>query len=91
MDDKMMAPTDKIDPAQPYKLVLYIQDNSNFDMDPADRSIIDPIAVVKLAEGSPAPTGGSSGGGCNGAGYAGIILLAAIPVVSRTLKKKSLK
>lgn len=89
MDDKMMAPTDKIDPAQSYKLVLYIKDNSNFDMDPADCSIIDPVAIVKLAEGTPAPSGGSSGGGCNSAGYAGIILLAAIPVLSRTLKKKS--
>ena len=86
MDDKTMAPTDKIDPAQPYKLVLYIQDNSNFDMDPEDRSIIDPIAVVKLAKETPAPSGGSSGG-CN-AGAVGIMLLAVIPLFMRATKKK---
>ena len=89
MDDKMMALTDRIEPAASYKLVLYIQDNGGFDIDPADCSIIDPVAVVRLAEDSSAPAGGSSGGGCNSAGYAGIILLAAIPVLSRTLKKKS--
>ena len=87
MDDKTMAPTDKIDPAQTYKLVLYIQDNGGFDIDPADCSIIDPVAIVKLAEETPAPSGSSSGG-CN-AGVAGIMLLAVIPLLTRAAKKKS--
>ena len=90
MDDRMMAPEDEIDPDASYKLALYIQDNGGFDLNPAECGIISSIAVVRLAE-APQPPASSSGssGGCNAAGYMGIMLLAAIPLVTHAAKRRS--
>lgn len=90
MDDRMMAPEDEIDPDASYKLALYIQDNGGFDLNPAECGIISSVAVVRLAEATQPPvSSGGSSGGCNAAGYMGIMLLAAIPLVTCAAKRRS--
>jgi len=65
-----------------YQLVMFIQDNGNYDLDPALGALIDPSTLVKTETQSG---GSSSGGGCN-AGFGALALLMALPMFYRRKK-----
>lgn len=83
MDDSVMAADGAIESGKSYKLVVYVKDGGAYDIDPAEGSIIDPLAVVKTSQKQ---TSGGSSGGCNG-GYAALALLAALPLLKKRGKK----
>ena len=80
MDDSVMAHDGAISAGESYKLVLYIKDNGGFDLDPAECSIVDPLAIVQ-ATAQPQPSSGSSSG-CS-AGFGALALLALVPLFRR--------
>lgn len=91
MDDTLMGPKETISPDEQYKLIMYIQDGTNFDFDAADGSIISAAALVTLKEEPAAEQpvhSGGSGGGCS-AGFGALALLAALPLVRISRGKRS--
>lgn len=78
-----------IDDGKSYKLVLYIADNGEYDLDSAEHKITDPAFIVKKNEPiSGGDSGsGSSGGGCN-SGMGILALLTLVPAVVITRKKR---
>lgn len=71
-----------------YVLVLFIKDNGDFDLDPADAAILDPVVIVKTATGGG---GGGGSGGCNMGGAAVIALLAVGTLLRSTRRCKGKK
>lgn len=74
-----------------YKLILFVQDNGDFDLckDKAGK-VVDPAAIVAAATPSspapsdpPTPTSHSSSSGCNATGWGLLALLAAVPAIKR--------
>ncbi|MGE9959389.1 Ig-like domain-containing protein [Cloacibacillus porcorum] len=80
-NDKTLALTDKVVKTSDYKLIIFVADDGKFDLDKTPGSVVDPIAVATNAA-KPAPTPHSSSSGCN-AGFAGLLLLAAVPFIYR--------
>ena len=80
-NDKTLALTDKVVKTSDYKLIIFVADGGKFDLDKTPGSVVDPIAVATNAA-KPAPTPHSSSSGCN-AGFAGLLLLAAVPFIYR--------
>ena len=80
-NDKTLALTDKVVKTSTYKLIIFVADGGKFDLDKTPGSVVDPIAVATNAA-KPAPTPHSSSSGCN-AGFAGLLLLAAVPFIYR--------
>lgn len=99
MDDTMMGPDDAINAEEQYKLVLYIQDNSDFDFAQSGGDVISAVSLVWLSSAdstdpstpedpsTPPASSGGSGGGCN-AGAGILALLAGLPLISSLHKKK---
>lgn len=77
--DKTLALTDKVVKTSDYKLIIFVADGGNFDLDKPPGSVVDPVAV---ATNAAKPTPHSSSSGCN-AGFAGLLLLVAVPFVYR--------
>ena len=80
-NDKTLALTDKVVKTSDYKLIIFVADDGKFDLDKTPGSVVDPIAVATNAA-KPAPTPHSSSSGCN-AGFAGLLLLTAVPFIYR--------
>ena len=85
-----LASGDAIDASKNYTLVLFIKDNGDFDLNSTKGTIVDPAAIVETTTASTPDDGGStgshsSGGGCN-AGFAGLLLLVAAPMIWRRKK-----
>ena len=80
-NDKTLALTDKVVKTSTYKLIIFVADGGKFDLDKTPGNVVDPIAVATNAA-KPAPTPHSSSSGCN-AGFAGLLLLAAVPFIYR--------
>lgn len=88
-DNKLVTGT--IDPAEThYTLVAYVRDGGEFDLNgKADARVVDPIAIIRLAEApkdrTPEPTTSTGGGGCStGAGGSAIIAIGlALAVIRR--------
>ncbi|WP_455611671.1 Ig-like domain-containing protein [Cloacibacillus porcorum] len=78
-NDKTLALTDKVVKTSTYKLIIFVADGGKFDLDKTPGSVVDPIAV---ATNAAKPTPHSSSSGCN-AGFAGLLLLAAVPFIYR--------
>ena len=78
-NDKTLALTDKVVKTSDYKLIIFVADGGNFDLDKTPGSVVDPVAV---ATNAAKPTPHSSSSGCN-AGFAGLLLLAAVPFIYR--------
>ena len=81
LDGKSLASTDKVNPDEVYTLVVFVADNGDFDLDDTLGNVVDPIAIA-TNKAKPAPTPHSSSSGCN-AGFAGLLLLAAVPFIYR--------
>lgn len=79
--DKIAANGAAIVAADSYKVTMFIEDNKDYDLDPADGKILDPAAIVKKA----VPSSGGSGG-CS-AGWGILALLAVVPVILRKRQK----
>lgn len=86
MDDSLVASGEAIDSALTYKLVLYVQDNGSFDLNPAEGSIVSPFAVVRMKDKEAAASSSGSGGCSTGVGI--FALLALIPVSVKCRKRK---
>ncbi|MDO5114530.1 MAG: Synerg-CTERM sorting domain-containing protein [Synergistaceae bacterium] len=77
-----------ISSSETYKLVLYIKDNGDFDLDKRDNYIADPALFARTSTTptpTPTPDGGSSGGCAAGTGAAA--LLALLPLMLWRRKK----
>lgn len=81
----ILSTTSAIDNSGKYKLILYIKDNGNFDLDQRANKIVDPAVILQTSDRQETSSGGSSGG-CNG-GYAALALLAALPLLKKRGKK----
>lgn len=79
MDDSVMAAEEAIEADKSYKLVVYVKDGGDYDVDSTERSVVDPLAVVKTSKKS---SGGS--GGCS----AGFGALALLPVAFAALLRR---
>lgn len=69
-----MASTDAIDANETYTLILFIKDNGDFDLNDTPGTVVDPAAIVETTAGS------HSSSGCN-VGFAGLLLMAAVPMI----------
>lgn len=69
-----LASGDAIDADKTYKLVLFIKDNGDFDLNDTPGTVVDPAAIVETTAGS------HSSSGCN-VGFAGLLLMAAVPMI----------
>ena len=69
-----MASTDAIDANETYTLILFIKDNGDFDLNDTPGTVVDPAAIVETTAGS------HSSSGCND-GFAGLLLMAAVPMI----------
>ena len=79
MDDGVMAAEEAIEADKSYKLVVYVKDGGDYDVDSTERSVVDPLAVVKTSKKS---SGGS--GGCS----AGFGAFALLPVAFAALLRR---
>ena len=77
----ILGAADKIDGARKYKLVLYINDNGNFDLDQRPKRITATAVIMRTSDSQEQRSGGSSSG-CNG-GYGLLALLALMPLIKR--------
>ncbi len=78
---KNLTATDKVAADKQYKVIAFVADNGDFDLDATPKNVIDPIAVATNAA-APAPSGGGSGGGCNGGfGLLALLGLALVPAL----------
>ena len=68
-----------IEGSETYILSIFIKDGGAFDLDEADGSVADPAAILATKTVEPHH---SSSSGCN-AGFAGLLLLAAVPFIYR--------
>ncbi|MGN0882570.1 Synerg-CTERM sorting domain-containing protein [Cloacibacillus porcorum] len=68
-----------IEGSETYILSIFIKDGGAFDLDEADGSVADPVAILATKTVEPHH---SSSSGCN-AGFAGLLLLAAVPFIYR--------
>ena len=68
-----------IEGSETYILSIFIKDGGAFDLDEADGSVTDPAAILATKTVEPHH---SSSSGCN-AGFAGLLLLAAVPFIYR--------
>ena len=81
-ENKVLSAESPIVPEGTYKLVLFIEDNGDFDLckDEAGR-VVDPVAIVSTTAPTPKPQPhGSSSSGCSAAGWGALVLLAAMPL-----------
>lgn len=83
-ENKVLSAESPIVPEGTYKLVLFIEDNGDFDLckDEAGR-VVDPVAIVSTTVPTPTPKPqphGSSSSGCSAAGWGALVLLAALPL-----------
>ncbi len=68
-----------IEGSETYILSIFIKDGGAFDLDEADGSVADPVAILATKTVEPHH---SSSSGCN-AGFAGLLLLAAVSFIYR--------
>ena len=73
--DKIAAKDAKIVAADTYKIVLFIKDNGDFDLDPADGAILDPCSLYLPSDHH------DSSGGCNSGAFALAALLGGALLV----------
>ena len=78
-DGNNLVLTDNVIPANEYTLIVFIKDGGKFDLDKAEGSVIDPIAIATNA--ATEPKSGSSSSGCNGGfGALALLGLALVPM-----------
>ena len=90
-DGNVVTTATSIDKSKVYTLSVAILDNGSYDIDSEEGAVIDPLFLTSTVEVTPAPVtpvtptpsdSGGGGGGCN-AGFAGLLLMAAVPMFLR--------
>jgi hypothetical protein len=77
---RAISGSDKVASGGEYYLNVAIKDNSDYDLDPASGTIVDPLALSAVKAAASGPSSGSGGGGC-AAGAGGIMVLSALSAV----------
>ena len=79
------AVVSSIKPEESYQLTVFVKDNGKFDLNSQSGGIIDPVAVVNVAEKERPNSSGSNG--CAAASFPALLLLFALyPLFSRKSK-----
>ena len=84
LDKSGEVATGAVDSTAEYQVMLFIEDNGDYDLNKTTGEVTDPAVIVKT-EDKPAP--GGSSGGCS-AGFAALALLALAPMAVRKRRNK---